>query len=68
MIDEFVKIIDWGGYDYNVQVEALAPFAHVQAAELGAAAGALVAINVTLGSNSTSNWAKLLKIVPGVPR
>src|SRR5450759_2975382 len=24
MADEFVKIIDWGGYDYNVQVEALA--------------------------------------------
>jgi predicted unusual protein kinase regulating ubiquinone biosynthesis (AarF/ABC1/UbiB family) len=47
---------------------ALAPFAHVQAAELAAAAGALVAINTTLGSNATSNWAKLLKIVPGVPR
>ena len=47
---------------------ALAPFAHIQAAELLAAATALIAINTTLGTNATSNWAKLLKIVPSVPR
>lgn len=44
-----------------------APFAHILAAEFTAAAGALVAINTTLGTNSTSNWAKLLKIVDIVP-
>jgi len=47
---------------------ALAPFAHILAAEFQAAGGALVAINTTLGTNATSNWAKLLKIVEGVPR
>ena len=46
---------------------ALAPFAHITAAEFTAAGAALVAINTTLGSGATSNWAKLLKIVTIVP-
>ena len=47
---------------------AYGPFAHIVATEFTAAAGALVAVNTTLGSGPSSNWAKLLKIVEGVPR
>lgn len=47
---------------------AIGPFAHILAAEFTAAASAMVAVRDTLGSNGTSNWAKLLKIVEGVPR
>lgn len=47
---------------------AYGPFAHIIATEFAGAAGALVAINTTLGSGPTSNWAKLLKIVGAVPR
>lgn len=46
---------------------AYEPFKHILASEFAAAAGALVAVNTTLGTNSTSNWAKLLKIVDIVP-
>ena len=45
----------------------LAEFEHVTAVEFGAAAGALVATNTTLGTDAASNWAKLLKIVDRVP-
>ncbi len=48
---------------------ALAEFAHVTAPEFQGAATALGAINTTLGDfTPTSNVAKLLKIVTGVPR
>ena len=47
---------------------AIGSFAHITAAEFLAAATALAAIDSTLGTNATSNWAKLVKIVDGVPK
>lgn len=47
---------------------AVPRFAHITAAEFGAAAGALVAINTALGTGAGSNSAKLLKIAQKVPR
>lgn len=47
----------------------LAEFAHITAAELQAAGGALVAVNTALGDYTpASNVAKLLKIVKAVPK
>jgi hypothetical protein len=47
---------------------ALAPFAHITATEFAAAAAAIAAINTTLNAGTPSNWAKMLRIVEGVPR
>lgn len=45
-----------------------APFAHVTSAEFTTAATAIAAVNTTLNAGTPSNWSKMLKIVPGVPR
>jgi len=52
----------------NEDFAAISSFAHVTAAEFLAAATALAAVNTALGTNATSNWAKLVKIVDGVPK
>ena len=51
----------------DAQFQEYAPLAHILATEFQAAGVALVAINTTLGTGPTSNSAKLLKIVEGVP-
>lgn len=47
---------------------ALAPFAHITSAEFTAAASAIAAIVTALNAGTPANWAKMLKIVQGVPR
>ncbi len=53
----------------DADFQLYAEFVHITAAELSAAAGALVAVNTALGDfTAGSNVSKLLKILRNVPR
>lgn len=46
----------------------IAPFAHITAAEFGAAAAAIAAVVATLNAGTPANWAKMLKITETMPK
>lgn len=47
---------------------AIAPFAHITAAEFAAAAVAISAVVTTLNTGTPANWAKMLKITETMPK